>query len=117
MSLPFETTVDEDRAVVSPSGDLDLSSAPALERAIDRVIGGADTVTLDLRALRFIDSTGLRLVLTTDARLRELGGRLRVVRGPDAVHRVFELALLEERLTFVDVADVGDGRAGDGRGP
>ena len=38
MSLPFETTVDEDRAVISPSGDLDLSSAPALERAIERVI-------------------------------------------------------------------------------
>ena len=56
-------------------------------------------------------------MLTTDARLRELGGRLRVVRGPDAVHRVFELALLEERLTFVDVADVGDGRAGDGTAP
>jgi len=104
---PFEAEVDDERSVVSARGDLDLSSAPALERAIERAIDGADTLTLDLRGLRFIDSTGLRLVLTTDAKLRELGGRLSVVRGPDAVHRVFELAVLEDRLTFVDGHDIG----------
>ncbi|MEZ0235534.1 MAG: STAS domain-containing protein [Actinomycetota bacterium] len=114
---PFETKVDEDRSVVSASGDLDLSSAPALERAIERAIDGDnDTLTLDLRGLRFIDSTGLRLVLTTDARLRERGGHLSVVRGPEVVHRVFELAVLEDRLTFVDGRDIGDGST-DGEKP
>ena len=55
-------------------------------------------------------------MLTTDARLRVRGGHLSVVRGPEVVHRVFELAVLEDRLTFVDGRDIGDGST-DGEKP
>jgi anti-anti-sigma factor len=56
-----------------------------------------------------MDSTGLRLLVTADLRLRADGRELRLVAGPEPVHRVFRLALLEDRLTFVD--DVADGVA------
>jgi anti-anti-sigma factor len=103
----FDVEIAGDAAVVRASGELDQSTAPALERAIGGPLGdpGIRSITLDLRSLRFIDSTGLRIVLTTDGALRADGRRLQLIKGPPSVHRVFELALLEERLDFVD----GDG--------
>ncbi len=61
-------------------------------------------VGLDLSDVRFIDSTGLRLILRADARARRDGGRVVLVRSPDQVHRVFLIALLDRRLEFVDDA-------------
>lgn len=108
----FDVEIAGETAVVRASGELDLSTAPALERAIAAPMDdpGVRSITLDLRPLRFIDSTGLRIVLTTDGRLRADGRRLQVIKGPPSVHRVFELALLEERLDFVD----GDPEPSDG---
>ncbi|MGZ8631793.1 MAG: STAS domain-containing protein [Actinomycetota bacterium] len=99
----FESSIDDGRAVVAANGQLDLSTTPALERAIgDAIDGTSGALTLDLRGLRFIDSTGLRLVLITDARMRDLGRPFRVTEGPDQVHHIFELAVLKDRLAFVD---------------
>ena len=42
--------------------------------------------------------------MTADERARENGRRLVVVRGPDAVQRVFSITRLEERLEMVDDA-------------
>ena len=108
----FDVEIAGETAVVRASGELDLSTAPALERAIAGPLGDPSvrSITLDLRPLRFIDSTGLRIVLTTDGRLRADGRRLQVIKGPPSVHRVFELALLEERLEFIE----GDPEPGDG---
>lgn len=101
-----ESRVVGETAWVRARGDLDLSSVPALERALDLAASrdGVDEIVLDLRALRFIDSSGLRLVLATDARMRREGRRFALVKGPRGVHRVFELAVLEDRLVFVDGA-------------
>jgi anti-anti-sigma factor len=49
-----------------------------------------------------MDSTGLRTIVTADARAREEGRRLAIVRGPDAVHRVFSVTRLDERLDMID---------------
>ena len=108
----FDVEIAGETAVVRASGELDLATAPALERAIAAPMDdpGVRSITLDLRPLRFIDSTGLRIVLTTDGRLRADGRRLQVIKGRPSVHRVFELALLEERLDFVD-PDTGAGVA------
>jgi anti-anti-sigma factor len=56
---------------------------------------------LDLRGLSFMDSTGLRFVVTADQRARQAGRRLAVVQGPGAIQRVFEITRLGERLDIV----------------
>lgn len=106
----LEVTIREGdgRISVALAGELDLSEAPRVEAEL-RAIEERDpaTLVLDLRALSFLDSSGLRLVLEADQRAREAGRKLVVVKGPDAVHRVFEIALLDQRLDFVD--EPGDG--------
>jgi anti-sigma B factor antagonist len=60
---------------------------------------------VDLSKLTFLDSTGLRCIVTADERARAEGRRIVIVRGPDAVQRVFAITRLEERLEMVDDVD------------
>jgi len=63
------------------------------------------TLVVDLSKLTFLDSTGLRCIVTADERARAEGRRIVIVRGPDAVQRVFTITRLDDRLEMVD--DVG----------
>ncbi len=88
--------------VVAPYGELDLATAPDLQRAMERAeASDAREIVLDLSSLSFLDSTGLRLVIHADARSRSDGNRLRLLRGTPSVHRLFVLCGLAERLPFV----------------
>ena len=96
---------------ISLRGELDLSSVGKLDDELQQVErSGAGVVVLDLSTLTFLDSTGLRCVVRADERAREEGRRLMVVKGPEAVQRVFEITRLEERLEIVeDAASVQTG--------
>ena len=52
-----------------------------------------------------MDSSGLRIILAEHARAQEAGRKLSIVRGPAAVHRVFELTGTAELLPIVDRAE------------
>ena len=104
----LDLTVEErgDATVVALSGELDISSAERVEQELERAEARRPPVlVLDLSGLVFMDSTGLRIVVHADARARERGGRLTVVRGPDPVQRVFRITRLDERLTMADSAE------------
>jgi len=62
----------------------------------------ANAIIVDLGALEFIDSTGIRLLLMAADRCSE-SGRLSILRGPRQVHRVFEITDLVDRLPFADL--------------
>lgn len=86
-------------------GELDLSTVAKVQEELRRVeASGPATVVVDLSKLTFLDSTGLRCIVTADERAREEGRRMVIVRGPDAVQRVFAITRLEERLEMVDDA-------------
>ena len=102
--MSFETEQDGNGARVALSGELDMAATFTLEQELDRLIDRERVrrLVLDLRDLTFVDSTGLRLLVQTDARAREGGFELALVRGRPEVQRVFELAGLAELLPFVD---------------
>jgi anti-anti-sigma factor len=104
MEILEVTTQDSDgKVTVSLKGELDLSSVGKVEEELERVeAAGPNLLILDLSQLTFLDSTGLRAVVTAHERARENGRRLVIVRGPDAVQRVFSITRLEERLEMVD---------------
>ena len=96
---------------LSLSGELDIASAPGIEEALQEAEAqNPAVILLDLRKLEFMDSTGLRTVLSADARAREAGRRLVVVRGDENIQRVFEVTRLDERVELVDdPGEVGSG--------
>ena len=89
---------------ISLRGELDLSNVLSVEEELRRVEGRRDSLVLDLSGLRFIDSTGLRLLLSAHQRARKHGRRLRIVPGSAAVKRLFRLSGLEHRFEFVERA-------------
>jgi anti-anti-sigma factor len=106
------TRTVSDTPVVELAGELDISTSQEVEQELLRIDRERPpTVVVDLRALTFIDSTGLRTILAADTRCRQRGGRLLVVPGPPAVHRVFRISLLDQRLEFIDDPDAIPERA------
>ena len=101
-------------ALISLTGELDLSGAGPLEEEIDRLVAadGIARIVLDLRELEFMDSSGLRMVALAARRLNSGERSLVLVRGRDAVQRVFAITRMDEHLTFVDEPDQV-GRRGD----
>src|SRR4051794_8297344 len=90
---------------ISLRGELDLSTVGKVDDELESAEAASPKVVLlDLSSLTFLDSTGLRCVVRADERARTDGRRLVVVKGPEAVQRVFEITRLEERLELVDDA-------------
>ncbi|HEX4718204.1 MAG TPA: STAS domain-containing protein [Thermoleophilaceae bacterium] len=91
--------------VVVPRGEIDLATVDLVRGAVERAKEPGDDLVLDLREVGFMDTSGLRYVLELHELASRDGFDLRVVRGPGAVQRVFEVSGLEPRLPFVDDPD------------
>lgn len=85
--------------VVTPRGELDMATAGELRDALAAVEG---PLTLDLSALRFVDTSGLRLVLEVTDQSRRDGRGFAVVPGVPAVQRLFEVAGVVELVPFTE---------------
>ena len=93
---------------VALRGELDLSTVDKAERALlEAEKASPPLMLIDLSALTFLDSTGLRTIVTADLRAREGDRRVVVVKGNETVHRVFTITRLDERLNMVDDAESG----------
>lgn len=90
--LRIEPRHGEEGHVVKLAGELDLSSAGAFTQAVlDLGERGAGDVLVDLSELTFVDSTGLRAILSAKAIADEQGWRLQMTEGTRQVERLFEL--------------------------
>ena len=102
-SFDLETSRDGELVRLSLFGELDIAAAPRVDETLAQLEGeGPTRVVLDLRGLTFLDSTGLRSILSADARAREADRRLTLIQGPDVVQRVFSITGLEGRLDIVE---------------
>jgi anti-anti-sigma factor len=103
-TLSLHTYQETDSVRVEVSGELDLSSALTFEEELRRIENACmpALLVLDLRSLKFMDSTGLRLILSAHARAVNRGRKLAIVEGGEAVRRIFRLTGVLERLNFVE---------------
>jgi anti-anti-sigma factor len=101
----FDVAVGEEAGGVrtlSPAGELDIGSAPRLERALLEGREPGEVVILDLSRLEFIDSTGLRVIVHAVEAAQRERWELRLRHGPPAVRRVFEISGVVSALPFED---------------
>jgi anti-anti-sigma factor len=108
--LSMEVRRDGDAAVVTARGDIDLSTLAKATAALDEARAGAASVILDLREVRFMDTSGLRLVIEEQQRAASIGYRFAVRRGSRRVQRLFEIAgLAGDQELFVEAPSGGGG--------
>ena len=102
---PFRCESGRDGAAawVRPVGELDLDTAHDVEQQLAVLrADGCERLVLDLRGLRFMDSTGLRLVIRWDTTAKADGFEFAIVPGIEVVDRVFQLTGMNEHLTVTD---------------
>jgi anti-anti-sigma factor len=96
---PADTSEADQITTVTVVGDLDLEQAPQLrEELVGHVEAGARRILVDLADCRFLDSTGISLLVTTHLRLVADGGGLALANLTPQVAAVIELAGLEEMI-------------------
>jgi anti-sigma B factor antagonist len=104
-NLGLETRTKGAVAHLTVSGEFDLAGVQVFEARLGDVEAQEPrAIVVDLSAVEFMDSSGLRALVTADERSRHAGRRFAIVPGPPEVKRVFEITQLEERLDLVDDA-------------
>jgi anti-sigma B factor antagonist len=102
-ALNVEVTAYDDVPVVAPKGDLDLMTAPLLQRRLDELLaGGHRRILVDAAALAFCDSTGLRVLMHARRRLHARSGQFGLVRASGILRRLLELSHLDSVLPSYD---------------
>ena len=96
-----------DETLLSLAGEFDASCVLRYERLFrDALEDPMSSLVVDMRDVTFIDSTGLALLLRTEAASRQDGFELRILRSPAAaVRSALEASGLERLLPFVDAPD------------
>lgn len=100
---PFRCEIAPERTFVRviPYGELDVATGHVVQRHLDELRASEFThIVLDLRQLRFMDSTGLRLVLGAESAAAREGWRFELIPGPPGVQRVFEVSGFLPTLPF-----------------
>jgi anti-sigma B factor antagonist len=105
---PFEIVVDEHETYVHVrlEGEFDLAAVEAMETTLLPLEVRFSTVILDLRGVTFLDSTGMRAIVSADARSRDRRFELKIVRGPEGVQKLLYLAGLDKILPLIDPDDL-----------
>jgi anti-anti-sigma factor len=99
--LGVRDNVDGDRHEIGLTGELDIASAPRLEAKVaDLCAHGAKAIVVDLSDLTFIDSTGLRAILTAQSTCDSQSCDFSLVPGGESIQRLFALTGLLEHLPF-----------------
>ncbi len=92
--------------VLHLKGELDLASASIFRREIESPeITEAPVIVLDLQDLEFIDSTGLRTILTAHARSQEHGQGFAVTEGSSQVQRLLSMTSVGDHLRIITSSD------------
>jgi anti-anti-sigma factor len=94
-------TVHEPEAVrLVLTGELDISGAEQLDRAVQDACAMGSHVEIDLAGLGFIDSSGLRALLVLHKAAATSEFTYSLIPGPPEVHRTFVLTGLDQVLAF-----------------
>jgi anti-sigma B factor antagonist len=101
--LTIEAREEAGASVLALAGEFDLAVVELFEQAIAKLERAeSPVVVVDLSAVEFMDSSGLRALVLADRRAQAAGRRLAIVPGPPTVRRVFELTQLEDRLDLIE---------------
>lgn len=81
--------------VIEPSGILDSVKGNQLCREVSEIVANIDIVLIDLKDIKFVDSSGLGALISSMQMVRNANGELFVCSLNDQVKMLFELVKME----------------------
>ena len=88
--MTMEIKKQAETTVIEINGRLDTITAPALEKAVCEDIGDAKNLVLDMKAVQYISSAGLRVLLGAQKKMQKIWS-MKVVNVCEPVMEVFEM--------------------------
>ncbi len=96
----------EGLSIISPRGEIDVATAPALRDHLETGIGrDSGPVVVDLTSVTFIDSTGLGVLIGAQKHCDDAGREFRVVVADPRIRKVFEITGLTDHFAMHDSLD------------
>ncbi|MFL1376646.1 MULTISPECIES: STAS domain-containing protein [unclassified Nocardiopsis] len=118
MELKISSRSQDDLAVVTVGGEIDLYTAPRLrDELITALDEGARRLVIDMSSTEFCDSTGISVLLSAMKRSRDKGGDLELVAPKAAVMKVLQVTGLHEVFVIHPDTDALPVAAGTGTAP
>ncbi|HEX7804917.1 MAG TPA: STAS domain-containing protein [Cellulomonas sp.] len=95
-----------DQTVVDVSGEIDVYTASVLrEQLANLVDSGRTDLVVDLTAVKFMDSTGLGVLVGVLKKVRGHDGRLQLVIDSERLLKVFRITALTQVFTIHETVD------------
>ena len=88
--MTIEIKRNAEELVLQIVGRLDTNTAPALDKAIAENIHDVKSLILDLKGLEYISSAGLRVLLSAQKKIQQIG-EMKVINVCEEVMEVFEI--------------------------
>lgn len=97
--MQITTNISNHNLIISLSGRLDTITSPQLEEEINRnSFDEIETVTLNMIALEYISSAGLRVVLKLHKKMTAQGGQLKLINVNDMIMEIFTMTGMDSFL-------------------
>lgn len=97
--LNIEKNTNETELTVVLTGRLDTTTAPELEKELKASLDGVSALTIDMAALEYISSAGLRVLLSAQKTMNRQG-EMKVVHVGDTIMEIFEVTGFSDILTI-----------------
>lgn len=105
MDLEVETRFEDGHAVVTPRGEIDLSTVDTFRDALNElIIQGHVHLLVDLDQTRFIDSLGFGALVGARRKAHTFKGTLGIVCTTERIRRLFEVSGLDRVFTITESA-------------
>ena len=88
--MTIEIKRNAEEIVLEIVGRLDTTTAPALDKTINENVNDIKNLTLDLKGLEYISSAGLRVLLSAQKKMQQIGA-MKVINVCEEVMEVFEI--------------------------
>ena len=97
--MTIEKMLEEKKLTIALAGRLDTTTAPQLETELKQNISGVNELVLDLAALEYLSSAGLRVLLSAQKVMNRQGNM--VVRNVnEIIMEIFEVTGFVDVLTI-----------------
>lgn len=90
--MDLELKNENGNLLVKVMGKLDTMTAPKLEEELSKNINGVQEIIFDLEELKYISSSGIRVLLTIKKKI----GNMKILKPTDLVMEVFEVTGLSD---------------------